>query len=100
VSGKILVDLFMAADGSSFAIRQIVEPSVQLPGQRAYNYAWYTSYPDASPQLAAVMIDSDGHRHRWTVPPGKLSPAVWDCQLALVESVLPAPFSKLVRKTY
>ena len=45
------------------------------------------------------MTDTSGHRHRSTVPIGKLRPETWALQLTLAEKVLPSLFLELVRKT-
>ena len=44
------------------------------------------------------MTDVDGHRHRSTVPPGKMRPEVWAKQQAHGRSVLAAPVKELVDK--
>ena len=44
------------------------------------------------------MTDIDGHRHRSTVPPGKICPKVWAKQQAYGRRVLAAPIKELVDK--
>ena len=46
-----------------------------------------------------MMTDNMGHRHRFTLPPGSISPAVWEKQKTYARKVLAAPFVELVEKT-
>ena len=45
------------------------------------------------------MTDSSSHRHRITLPMGKMSPTIWASQKALATQILPPPFAELVHKT-
>ncbi|KAI1778650.1 hypothetical protein F4818DRAFT_456408 [Hypoxylon cercidicola] len=46
------------------------------PGERLLNFLWYTNEGHAS--LDEIMVDAiDGHRHRYTVPAGRVRPEVW-----------------------
>lgn len=69
------------------------------PGHRLVNWVWYYNYPEASPDLAAVMTDTDGKLHANTVPRGKVAPAAWARQRALAASTMPPPYVELVEKT-
>ena len=42
------------------------------------------------------MTDKDGHRHRSTLPPGKIRPDVWAKQQALGEKIFAAPMKELI----
>lgn len=44
------------------------------------------------------MTDNEGHRHRSTLPPGKIRPEIWAKQQALGEKVFAAPMKELVSK--
>ncbi|MCJ1429272.1 hypothetical protein MMC29_007185 [Sticta canariensis] len=41
-------------------------------GERWLNFVWYYNCPETSKEFADIMTDSDGHRHRTTLPPGKI----------------------------
>lgn len=45
------------------------------------------------------MTDMDGHKHRNTLPRGKINPKKWAQQKALAVQVLPAPFVEIIQKT-
>ena len=70
-----------------------------VPGERLVNYVWYCNYAVDSPELADLMTDIDGHRHRITIPIGKVRPEVWSAQKQLATEVLPAAFAEIVLKT-
>ncbi len=44
------------------------------------------------------MTDTAGHRHRFTLPVGKMRPEIWAKQVAHGRQVLPAPVADLVSK--
>ena len=68
------------------------------PGERQANFVWYYNCPDNSQEFTDIMTDIDGHRHRSTVPPGKIRPEVWAKQQAHGRRVLAAPVKELVDK--
>ena len=68
-------------------------------GSRIWNWAWYSKYPDGSPELHELMTDNEGNRHRFSVPPGKMSAHVWAKQQTLAAETLPPMFAELVSKT-
>lgn len=45
------------------------------------------------------MTDVDGHRHRNTLPIGKIRDEVWSKQKVYASQILPPPFAELVNKT-
>lgn len=45
------------------------------------------------------MTDIDGHRHRTTLPRGKVAPRNWNKQKTLSRKILPPPFAEMVQKT-
>jgi hypothetical protein len=45
------------------------------------------------------MTDVDGHKHRNTLPRGKINPEKWAQQKVLAVQLLPAPFVELIQKT-
>ncbi|KAL6720040.1 hypothetical protein ACLMJK_001961 [Lecanora helva] len=69
------------------------------PGERILNFVWYYNCPASSAEYASIMTDSDGHRHRNTLPPGKMRPEVWSKQKSYAQSELARPFAELVEKT-
>ncbi|KAL8953269.1 MAG: hypothetical protein Q9222_000874 [Ikaeria aurantiellina] len=71
----------------------------QQPGHRLLNYVWYCNYPADSAELKSIMTDIDGHRHRITMPPGKMRSEVYEAQKQYAEEILPEPFAEVVRKT-
>ena len=63
------------------------------------NYLWYHNIPE-SDQFATVMTDTELHRHRNTLPVGKMQPKVWERQKAAGRAVpLPKPYLELMAKT-
>ncbi|KAM0144605.1 hypothetical protein ACHAP3_000635 [Botrytis cinerea] len=69
------------------------------PGHRQLNWVWYNQHPESSQEYIDVMTDVDGHRHRSTLPIGKVDPQKWNKQKALALSILPEPFAEMVQKT-
>ncbi|MCJ1251741.1 hypothetical protein MMC30_008978 [Trapelia coarctata] len=69
------------------------------PGERCLNYVWYCNYPEDSQEYADLMTDTNGHRHRNTLPMGKMREDIWAKQKAYAIKVLPAPFAELLVKT-
>ncbi|KAH8812996.1 hypothetical protein F5884DRAFT_820688 [Xylogone sp. PMI_703] len=67
-------------------------------GERLYNYVWYVNVDGDSPEYAEMMTDKFGHRHRFTLPPGYMDPAVWEKQKVHARKVLAPPFLELVEK--
>lgn len=68
-------------------------------GERLLNYVWYCNYAIDSPELSNLMTDTEGHRHRVTMPMGKLRPEVCAEQKLYAEKVLPAAFTEVVWMT-
>jgi 2-polyprenyl-6-methoxyphenol hydroxylase-like FAD-dependent oxidoreductase len=74
------------------------------PGKRLINFVYYTNFPSPSldapsPELAELMTDVDGSRHRITMPPGKTDPQAWEKQREIAREKLPPQFAELVRDT-
>ena len=67
-------------------------------GERQVNFVWYYNCPGNSREFVDIMTDIDGHRHRSTVPPGKIRPEVWAKQQAYGRRFLAAPVKELVDK--
>ena len=70
-----------------------------LRGERLLNYVWYCNYAADSPEFVNLMTDIDGHRHRITMPIGKMRPEMWSAQKEFATEVLPAAFAEIVLKT-
>lgn len=58
------------------------------------NFAWY--YHVSSAVLEEILTDVDGHKHRITVPKGKLSPTVWTRQVARAHADAPEAIAKVM----
>ncbi|KAL8894991.1 MAG: hypothetical protein Q9207_008345 [Kuettlingeria erythrocarpa] len=86
-SGHILVYLIPGKNGSL------------KPGERLLNYVWYRNYAADSPELHDLMTDTQGRRHRVTMPMGKLRPEISAQQKAHADKILPAAFAEVVRLT-
>ena len=68
------------------------------PGERHINFVWYYNCSEESKEFAEIMTDVEGHRHRSTLPPGKMRPEVWAKQQAKGRQLLAAPVKELVEK--
>jgi len=69
-------------------------------GKRLVNWVWYWNFPEDSEEYKEVLTDSNGNRHRYTLPTGgHIGEAVWSRQKQRAEEVLPPQFDELVRKT-
>jgi 2-polyprenyl-6-methoxyphenol hydroxylase-like FAD-dependent oxidoreductase len=68
------------------------------PGHRHFNVAWYTNETPES--LKELLIDAmDGHRHRYTVPAGRIREHIWKAKLEDARlASFPEPFLELVTK--
>ncbi|TGO82463.1 hypothetical protein BPOR_0826g00040 [Botrytis porri] len=69
------------------------------PGHRQLNWVWYNQHPESSQEYVDLMTDIDGHRHRSTLPIGKVDPQKWVQQKVLALEILPDPFAEMVQKT-
>ncbi|KAF2191581.1 FAD/NAD(P)-binding domain-containing protein [Zopfia rhizophila CBS 207.26] len=74
------------------------------PGKRLINFVYYTNFPsksldEPSPELAELMTDVDGVRHRITMRPGKTNPKAWEKQRQIAKERLPPQFAEIVRAT-
>jgi len=74
------------------------------PGKRLINFVYYTNFPsksldEPSPELAEIMTDMNGIRHRITMPPGKIDPKAWEKQRQIAKERLPPQFAEIVRAT-
>ncbi|KAL9088138.1 MAG: hypothetical protein Q9159_003256 [Coniocarpon cinnabarinum] len=74
------------------------------PGNRLLNFVYYTNFPsesldEPSPELAELLTDIDGVRHRITMPPGKTDPKAWAKQKKIARERLPPQFADLVCAT-
>ncbi|GIZ36827.1 hypothetical protein CKM354_000029400 [Cercospora kikuchii] len=64
------------------------------PGFSHINFVWYT-WPTHS-SADDILTDTTGHRHRSTVPKGKLRPDIWKAQVEIAKNVLPTKLYELV----
>ena len=67
-------------------------------GRRRINWVWYQNVSAGEP-LDALMTDTDGHRHRSTVPRGVMTESTLRTMHELAERDLTPPFREVVRKT-
>jgi 2-polyprenyl-6-methoxyphenol hydroxylase-like FAD-dependent oxidoreductase len=69
-----------------------------LPGHaEPLNWMWYLNVPEDN--LARLLTDRHGRRHRWSLPPGALHPEVEKALRARGESRLPRWMASLVAAT-
>jgi hypothetical protein len=69
------------------------------PGERLINCAWYTN--ESPESLDEILTDRiDGHRHRNTVPAGRIRTEIWDARVkaARDDKMFAAPFLEVVEK--
>ncbi|KAI3390289.1 hypothetical protein diail_10495, partial [Diaporthe ilicicola] len=67
------------------------------PGERFLNFAWYTN--ESREGLGEIMVDADGHGHRFFVPKGRVRECVWKDRLLRAEQLpLPEPFKEVASK--
>ena len=60
------------------------------------NIAWYCNC--AEDGLIDILTDIDGHKHRYSLPSGKMRNEGWERQKAVAEDLLPPPFFELINK--
>ena len=65
-------------------------------GKRLLNFCWYTN--ESKDSFTDVMTDVSGHRHRTTVPIGKVREAVWKRRRDIGDDVLSEPFKEVMNK--
>ena len=59
-------------------------------GHRDFNYLWYSKLPASSEAFAVALTDNENHKHRSTLPKGKMEPKVWARQMESAEYMPPA----------
>ncbi len=69
------------------------------PGKRLVNFVWYYNFPEDSPEFGNLMTDTDGVRHRITMPPGKMQDSVWQKQVQIAKDRMPPQFAEIIAKT-
>lgn len=68
------------------------------PGARRYNWVWYRQAPAGAP-LARLLTDRNGLRHRISMTPDRLDPAVAAEMQAAAADLLPPAFAEAVAAT-
>ena len=68
------------------------------PGRRHYNFVWYRP-ADATSELARLLTDVDGQRHKVTIAPNRIHPDVITEMRAAGDSLLAPQFGEVVRLT-
>ena len=58
---------------------------------------WYTS--ESEERLDEILTNTEGHRHRITLPAGQIREEVWVKQVARAVNEMPTPFVELMQKT-
>jgi 2-polyprenyl-6-methoxyphenol hydroxylase-like FAD-dependent oxidoreductase len=66
-------------------------------GQRRLNWVWYWNLTEA--ELDPLLIDANGVRRAYAIPPGALHPEQESKQRMIAEQVLPPAFKELLRAT-
>jgi len=67
------------------------------PGERLINFVWYYNFPPED--FEELMTDSNGEKHRITLPPGKMQSKVWDKYKEVARNRLPPQFAEVICKT-
>ena len=65
------------------------------PGNLRYNFVWYAEAPEDD--LDRMLTDTDGRRHRLSIPPPLVRQDVIDAAMADAEARLPAPFVEILK---
>ena len=60
------------------------------------NFAWY--FWVSHRELDDILTDTDGHRHRTTLPKGKMKPEIWQAQVQHARRMMKADLVELVEK--
>ena len=68
-------------------------------GKRFINYVWYDNCAAGSKELEDNLTDTEGQKHRNTLPMGKMRPEVWQKQKAYAAQVMTPCFLELVNLT-
>lgn len=64
-------------------------------GHRLLNFCWYSNHAPSS--LPDLLTDINGHKHRSTVPGGKVRPSLWARRLEHARDIdLPKPFTEVL----
>ncbi|MCJ1439979.1 MAG: hypothetical protein MMC23_000460 [Stictis urceolatum] len=66
------------------------------PGDRLVNVAWYERHPTSSKSFSEIMTDTDGVRHYYTLPVGKIKPEVWERQRKIAEDKMAPPIREVI----
>ena len=69
------------------------------PGQRLLNYVWYFNLPEGSPELEALMQDTEGKSHRVTLPRGKMRPEILEQGRKTAKQTLPPQLAEAICAT-
>lgn len=65
-------------------------------GRRRFSFLWYRPY-DAETELASLLTDDDGHRHRYQIPPTRISSRHIERLHREAAEMLPPDFARLIR---
>lgn len=68
-------------------------------GKRFFNYVWYDNCAADSADLEDNLTDIEGHKHRNTLPMGKMRPEIWEKQITYATECMTPCFLELVSKT-
>jgi 2-polyprenyl-6-methoxyphenol hydroxylase-like FAD-dependent oxidoreductase len=69
-------------------------------GGRLVNWVWYCNYEESSREYEELMTDTDGVKHRFSLPTGgKMRLEVWERQKDHARRNLPPQFAETVTKT-
>lgn len=89
---------FFLPRGNQIIAYPIAGPDNDLrPGHRRYNFVWYSRV--AEEELAQMLTDANGVRHRLTIPPPLVRDDLLDEMYANAERDLAEPFVRILHKS-
>ena len=68
-------------------------------GHRRLNWVWYSKCEESSSEFDEILTDSDGKRHRNSIPRGKMRKDIWEIQRTYGNGILNVVFCELINKT-
>lgn len=69
------------------------------PGHRVINWLWYCNVDEESTEMNDILTDVDGHRHKQTVPGGRVQLEVWARYRDKLLPHMTRPYAELFRAT-
>lgn len=100
-TAAIMTERFVFYQFRNSHILQYVIPGKNeslVPGERRFNWVWYVNYDEAT-ELPRILIDKNGKRRDYSVPPGMMANDIEREMRDYAQSVLVEPFQKLIAAT-